>query len=108
MKWKKVTAIVRTECLECVERKLQEIGVKGITVTHVKGFGEYANFSRRDWMVRHVRLETFVHEERVQPIVDAILETAHSGLAGDGIIAIQPVAELLHIRRKGPVEKCDV
>lgn len=45
--------------LEAVEQRLPRAGVKGVTVTHVKGYGEYADFFSHDWHVRHVRLEMF-------------------------------------------------
>ncbi len=108
MNWKKITAIIHTERLECVEEKLRNIGVRGVTVTHVKGFGEYANFFRRDWMVRHVRLEIFIHQDRAEEIVNAIMEEAHTGTAGDGVIAVQPVDELYRIRNKAPADGNDV
>ena len=57
--FRKVTASVRTEVLEAVEQRLPRAGVKGATVTHVKGYGEYADFFSHDWQVRHVRLEIF-------------------------------------------------
>ena len=66
MEFRKVTAIVRRERLEDVERRLIEIGVAGVTVTAVKGFGEYANFFRGDWLVPHVRLEIFTLADRAE------------------------------------------
>lgn len=51
MEFSKITAIVRTTKLEEVEKRLQEIGVSGLSVSRVKGYGEYANFYSRDWMV---------------------------------------------------------
>lgn len=102
MNWKKLTAIVRNEQLQAVEEKLQEIGVRGLTVQHVKGFGEHANFFRHDWLVRHVRIEIFAHEDRVREIAAAIMTAAHTGTAGDGIVAISPVDEVLRIRTCAP------
>ena len=51
-------------------------------------------------MVRHVRLETFTHEEHAEEIVKAIMEAAHTGTSGDGIVAVEPVDELYRIRKK--------
>ena len=100
MQYRKVTAIIRMDVLEKVERKLQEIGVNGISVSEVKGYGEYADFYARDWMVSHARIEIFTHESRADTIAQAIMETAHVGLEGDGIVAVLPVAKLYRIRTK--------
>lgn len=100
MRFRKVTAIVRCMRLEQVERGLQEIGVRGMTVSHVKGLGEYANFFKRDWAVTHARIEVFTERADVDRIVEAIKEAAHTGGAGDGIIAVLPVERILRIRER--------
>lgn len=66
MALKKVTAIVRCASLEAVEEALQNLHVTGLTITHVVGFGEYANLFRHDWTSRHARLELFTDEGRVE------------------------------------------
>ncbi len=100
MKYKKIVAIVRKGHLEKVEQALQELGVKGITVTQVKGFGEYANYFSRSWMCEHARIELFVVEEEVDPIVEKLMEAAHTGASGDGMIAVLPVEAVYRIRTK--------
>jgi nitrogen regulatory protein P-II 1 len=96
----KIVAIVRTMELEKVERKMKELGVKGVTVTQVKGYGQYSNFFSRDWMVTHARLEVFTSASRAEEITRGIMEAAHTGLPGDGLIAITPVEQLYRIRTK--------
>jgi nitrogen regulatory protein P-II 1 len=100
MKCKKIVAIFRTLELEKVERKVQELGVRGVSVTRVKGYGEYSNFFSRDWMVTHARLEVFVNTSRAEEIARAIMEAAHTGIPGDGLIAIIPVEQIYRIRTK--------
>ena len=100
MKYRKVTAIIRRDVLEKVERKLQQAGVNGISVTRVKGYGEYADFYARDWMVTYARIEIFTTEEKADDIAQAIVEAAHVGLSGDGIVAVLPVEKLYRIRTK--------
>jgi nitrogen regulatory protein P-II 1 len=97
MELKKVTAIIDTDVLEKVENSLQKIGVTGISVTYVKGFGQYANFFKSPPLVSHARIEIFADEYTVHSIVDAIMQTAHTGLPGDGIIAVLPVERLYRI-----------
>ena len=95
---RKVTAIVRSTALEKVEDRLQAVGVPGITVSTVKGFGEYANLIRHDWSVEHARIEIFLRSERADEIARAIIESASTGLAGDGLVVIEPVESIYRIR----------
>ena len=94
----KITAVIRREALESVETRLKQVGVPGITVSTVKGFGEYANFFSHDWMVSHARIELFVAADEADAIIAAIREAAATGEAGDGIIAVLPVNRLIKIR----------
>jgi len=93
MTYKKITAVVRCTELGDIERALQEAGVKGLTITHVRGYGEHANFYRDDWTVKHARLEIFLDEDQVARIVAIIKGTACSG-----IVAVLPVEQFHHIR----------
>lgn len=105
MEFRKVAAIIQPGVLEKVEKGLQDIGVRGISVTKVKGFGEYADFYSRDWMVSvsHVRIEIFTEKSKVKAIVNAILEAAHLGLPGDGIVVVLPVEQIFRVRTKSVV-----
>ncbi len=87
----KVTAIVRLSMLERVEDRLQDLQVPGISVTKVKGYGEYANFFRPDWMVEHARIEIFLHSARADEVARAIADAARTGGSGDGLVAVLPV-----------------
>ena len=103
MIFRKVTAIFRPDRLEAVEDRLRSLGVAGVSVTRVKGFGEYANFYKPDWLCTHVRIEVFTSKLKADEIAEAIMDAAHTGMEGDGIIAILPVEAVYHIRTK---EKC--
>ncbi len=72
VEFRKITAIIRALTLEAVEKNLIATGVRGVTITRVKGYGEYADFFSRDWMTEHVRIEIFTHRDRVAEIRDAI------------------------------------
>lgn len=103
MNFRKVTAIFRSDRLEAVEDRLRSLGVPGVSVTKVKGYGEYANFYTTDWMCSRVRIEVFIGESKAEVIAEAIIDAAHTGIEGDGIVAILPVESVYHIRTK---EKC--
>ncbi len=102
MTYRKIAAIIRRERLADVERRLIELCVGGITVTPVKGFGEYANYFRGDLLVPHVRLEIFTTAARADEIVQAILDEACTERAGDGIVAVQAVERVVRVRTKAP------
>lgn len=98
--FRKVTGIVNRNVLERVETALKQLGVGGISVTKVKGFGEYADFFERDWMTTHLRVEVFTSSSQAEAIARAIIDAAHTGHEGDGIVAILPVEKLYRIRTR--------
>lgn len=95
-----IVAIIRRDRLEQVEKKLQDIGVERINVTKVKGYGEYHDFFARSWMVEEVRIEICTRADEVEAITAAIMNAAHTGLPGDGIVAVMPVDKLFLIRTR--------
>ncbi len=103
MELKKIVAMIRNTVLEKVEARLIDMKVRGITVTKVKGYGEYANFFSPDWLVTHSRIEIFTDETRASEIAAAIMEVAHTGMEGDGIVAVIPIEKLYRIRTKSEV-----
>ena len=104
MRFRKVTAIVRSERLEAIEECLRKLNAPGISVTKVKGYGEYTNFFEADNLSSHLRVEVFTSALHAEEIAVAIMEAAHTGLEGDGVVAVLPVESVYHIRTK---EKCE-
>jgi nitrogen regulatory protein P-II 1 len=104
MKFSKVTAIIQPDRLNKVEQKLHSINVPGMSISQVKGYGEYADFYTTDWMVTHTRIEVFVSTEQAESVAEAIMSAAYTGCEGDGIICISPVESVYHIRSR---KKCD-
>ncbi|UUZ76652.1 P-II family nitrogen regulator [Polaromonas sp. P1(28)-13] len=98
MNFKYVVAIVPPEAVESLERKLRNIGVGGVTLTKVKGFGEYKNFFTSDLLSEHTKIEIFTEESKVETLLNALLETALSDVPGAGIVAVMPVEKFLHLR----------
>jgi nitrogen regulatory protein P-II 1 len=103
MDFRKVIAISRPDCLEKVEKALQTLAVPGISVSKVKGYGEYADYYEQDWMSGHVRIEVFTSRTQAGAIAEAIMDAAHTGLTGDGVVAIQPVEMMYRIRSRSAV-----
>lgn len=104
----KITAIIRVSMLKTVEKRLQDLRVPGISVTKVKGYGEYANFFSRDWMIEHARIEIFFTRERAYEIAHAIRATAHTGTASDGLVVVLPVEAVYRIRTGEPATANDL
>jgi len=97
---KLIIAFIRRDKMEEVERRLQDIGVERINVSRVKGYGEYHDFFTRDWMVEEVRVEVFTRKDEAQAIASAIMDAAHTGLPGDGVVAVVPTERFYLIRTR--------
>ena len=102
---KLVTAIVKPFKLDEVKEALRSIGVNGLTVTEVQGFGRqrghtevYRGAEYQVDFVPKVRVEVLADEDQVQPVVDAILKTARTGKIGDGKVFVTPVDQVWRIR----------
>src|SRR5579862_4826344 len=102
---KLVTSIVKPFKLEDVRKALSELGVSGMTVTEVKGFGRQRGHTElyrgAEYTVDFVpksRIEVAVRSELVDRVVDAIVAAAKTGKVGDGKIFISDVQRVVRIR----------
>ena len=102
---KLVTAIIKPFKLDDVRAALSEIGVSGMTVTEVKGFGRQRGHTElyrgAEYVVDFVpkaRIEIAVRSEVVDQVVDAIVKAAKTGKVGDGKIFITDVQRVIRIR----------
>ncbi len=102
---KKIEAIIKPFRLDEVKESLAEIGVQGITVTEVKGFGRQKGHTEvyrgAEYIVDFlpkVKIEVVVPDNLAWPVVEAIERSARSGKIGDGKIFVLPVAEAVRIR----------
>ena len=102
---KKIEAIIKPFKLDEVKDKLNEIGIKGITVSEVKGFGRQKGHTELyrgaeyvvDFLPK-VKLEIIVSDSMVKEIVETITKTAQTGRIGDGKIFVLPVEDIIRIR----------
>ena len=102
---KRIDAIIKPYKLDDVKDRLAEVGVQGITVNEVKGFGRQKGhtelFRGAEYVVDFlpkVQLSILVPDDRVVPTVEAIVSGARTGRIGDGKIFITPVEEVVRIR----------
>jgi nitrogen regulatory protein P-II 1 len=102
---KKIEAIIKPFKLDEVKDALAEVGVQGMTVTEVKGFGRtggkkevYRGSAYVVDFVPKVKIDVVVPDSLVQSAIDAIEKTARTGKIGDGKIFVTPVEEAVRIR----------
>lgn len=102
---KKVEAIIKPFKLDEVKESLNALGVRGLTVSEVKGFGRQKGHTELyrgaeyvvDFLPK-VKLEIIVDEDLVASVVEAIEKSANTGRIGDGKIFVSPVEEVIRIR----------
>ena len=102
---KKVEAIIKPFKLDEVKERLAEIGVHGMTVTEVKGFGRtggkkevYRGSAYVVDFVPKVQIDVVVPAGQVEAVIDAILKSAKTGRIGDGKIFVYDVEDVIRIR----------
>ncbi len=102
---KLVTAIVKPFKLDDVREALSDIGVQGITVTEVKGFGRQKGHTELyrgaeyvvDFLPK-VKIEVAVADSTVDQVIEAITKSANTGKIGDGKIFVSPLEQVIRIR----------
>ena len=102
---KLITAVLKPFKLDDVREALSDIGVKGVTVTEVKGFGRqkghtelYRGAEYVVDFVPKVKLEVAVGDELVDTVIEAITESAKTGKIGDGKIFVSNLEQIIRIR----------
>ena len=102
---KKVEAIIKPFKLDEVKDKLNEIGVQGITVTEVKGFGRQKGHTELyrgaeyvvDFLPK-IKMEVVIADAQVEEVVDTIVKAAQTGRIGDGKIFVTNLDDIIRIR----------
>lgn len=102
---KKIEAVIKPFKLDEVKEALNKLGIQGMTVTEVKGFGRQKGHTELyrgaeyvvDFLPK-VKIEVGVSEEMVSKVVDTITEAARTGKIGDGKIFVLPIEETIRIR----------
>src|SRR2546421_6485393 len=101
----KVEALIRPQKLDDVKAALSDIGVKGMTVTEVRGSGKQKGFTQHYRgaeytvnLIQKVKLEIVVPDDEGRMVADCIAKAAHTGEIGDGKIFLYPVMEAIRIR----------
>ena len=102
---KQIDAIIKPFKLDEVKEALTKVGIQGMTITEVKGFGRQKGHTELyrgaeysvDFLPK-VKIQILVPDDKASQVVDTILQTARTGKIGDGKIFITPVEEVIRIR----------
>ncbi len=102
---KKIEAIIRPFKLDEVKEALLEEGVKGLTITEVRGYGRqkghtetYRGSEYRIEFIPKIKIEVVVDNSKAEKVIDAVLKAAKTGQVGDGKIFIYDVEDAVRIR----------
>ncbi|MFN8092036.1 MAG: P-II family nitrogen regulator [Vicinamibacteria bacterium] len=102
---KKVEAVVRPHLLDAVKTALQDVGIVGMTVSEVKGFGRqkghtetYRGSEYKVDFLPKVKIEVVIADELVEKVIEAVLKTAKTGKFGDGKIFVTSLDNVVRIR----------
>jgi len=104
---KLITAIIKPFKLDDVREALTPLGVQGLTVTEVKGFGRqkgqteiYRGAEYHVSFLPKVKIEVAVSDDIAEDVVDVILQSAHTGKIGDGKVFVSPLDSVYRIRTR--------
>jgi nitrogen regulatory protein P-II 1 len=102
---KKVEAVVRPHLLDAVKTALQDVGIVGMTVSEVKGFGRqkghtetYRGSEYKVDFLPKVKIEVVIADEILEKVIEAVLKTAKTGKFGDGKIFVTALENVVRIR----------
>src|SRR3989338_5897182 len=95
---KKIECVIRSEKLKDVTDALKGIGVGGITVTEVRGFGAQSARPDSFLFVHKTRIEIYAADSQVKEIISSILMHCSTGKMGDGKIAVLPMDDCVRVR----------
>ncbi|MBI5118953.1 P-II family nitrogen regulator [Candidatus Poribacteria bacterium] len=102
---KKVEAVIKPFKLEEVKEALSNVGIKGMTVIEVKGFGRqkghkelYRGAEYEIEFLPKVKIEVVVPDSEIENVIEAIVSSARTGRLGDGKVFVTPVEEVIRIR----------
>jgi len=102
---KKIEAIIKPFKLDDVKEALNGIGIKGMTLTEVKGYGRQKGHTEiyrgAEYVIDFLpklKIEIIVSSEQVEQVIDTIVEAAKTGKIGDGKIFVLPVEDVVRVR----------
>ena len=102
---KRITAIVPVQMLDPLEKHLRSCGVPGVTVEHVRGYGDHPNYFRRDLMQSNARVVLYANADDVDEIIAAVTACAAEVGMQTGILAVEAIERLVTLPTGDEVSK---
>lgn len=95
---KKIECIIRSEKLKDITEALKQVGIGGMTVSEVRGFGAQSTRPDSFLFVHKIKLEIYAVDSQVKEIISKILTHCQTGKMGDGKIAVVPLDDCVRVR----------
>ena len=102
---KKIEAVIKPFKLDDVKEALNEIGIQGMTVSEVKGYGRQKGhkeiYRGAEYVVDFIpkiKIEIVIGDDQVEPVIEAICKSANTGKLGDGKIFVVPIEQAVRVR----------
>jgi nitrogen regulatory protein PII len=99
MNYCKVVAILTITDFCLISTSIQKLDVPGVTVSMVKGFGDYINEFHEFGFSDNMKVEVYTSAEQAEVVADALSKLANEMTEGGGVVAIEPVNKLLNVRK---------
>jgi nitrogen regulatory protein PII len=99
MNYCKVVAILTITDFGLISTSIQKLDVPGVTVSLVKGFGDYVNEFNEFGFSDNMKIEVYTSAEQAEIVADTLSKLANEMTEGGGVVAIEPVNKLLNVRK---------
>lgn len=99
MSYSKVVMILNISDYELISDEIDKLNIPGISVSHVKGFGDYVNEFNPLGLSESLKIEIYTSSEQGENIAGLLSELANKMTDGGGVVAIEPVAKLMNVKK---------
>ncbi len=99
MNYCKVVAILNMTDFGLINTSIQKLGIPGVTVSVVKGFGDYINEFNEFGFSDNMKIEVYTSAEQAEIVADTLSRIGNEMTEGGGVVAIEPVDKLLNVRK---------
>lgn len=99
MCYSKVVIILNISDYELINDEINKLNIPGITISNVKGFGDYVNEFNAHGLSNSLKIEIYTSSEQAENIAKVLSELANKMTEGGGVVAIEPVSKLMNVKK---------
>lgn len=99
MSYSKVTAIMDLDDFSPLENALKTLSIPGLSISRVRGFGDYVNYYQKSGLSDSVKVEIYATSEQAEKIALQLSQLGESMTEGGGLVAIEPVSKLMNVKK---------